>query len=301
MLLGSIEFRDDEITCAVSDGHINIKDKVEFPLTTPKENFKQIVEYFKKINDIKAIGISSFGPLEMRTYSPQYGYIKDSSRKNWSNVNVLGTLKKYLKVPMSFTTDVNSTAYGEYITSILENKPVLSLVYITISKGVGAGIVNDGELVGYKGSPEIGHICPKRHPKDQTFPGTCPYQGDCLEGLVSEPAFQARFNKSYKEISMFKPIWDIIAYYIAQSVVQSTLLIRPQKIIIGGDIINKIEIQKIKNEFKKLINNYIKVGDDGNLEGYISLPSNSSNKLSIIGNISLAKKVYYADGDEYAK
>lgn len=298
MLLGSIELRDHNVTCAVSDSQINIKDKVEFPLSTPNETFKNIINYFKNIPDVKAIGISSFGPLELRTYSAKYGYITDSSRPNWSNVNLLGTLKHYLKVPMAFTTDVNSTAYGEYIASILNNKPIISLVYITISKGVGAGIVNDGELVGYKGSPEIGHIYPKRHPKDQTFKGTCPYQGDCLEGLVAEPAFQARFNKSYQEVSMFNPIWDIVAYYIAQAAIQSTLLIRPQKIIIGGDIVNKIEIEKIRNEFKKLMNDYIKI--DGTIDDYITLPSNSSNKLSIIGNTSLAKKAYYANDDVYA-
>ncbi|WP_157945042.1 ROK family protein [Apilactobacillus quenuiae] len=301
MLLGSIELRDHDVTCAISDNQMNIKDKVDFPLNTPNETLSNVIKYFKNVTEVKAIGISSFGPLELRNYAPNYGYITDSSRPNWSNINLLGTLKKHLKVPMSFTTDVNSTAYGEYIFSVLQNNPVMSLVYMTISKGVGAGIVNAGELVGYKGSPEIGHIYPKRHPKDQVFKGTCPYQGDCLEGLVSESAFQARFNKSYKEISMFNPIWDIVAYYIAQSAIQSTLLIRPQKIIIGGDIINKIEIQKIKEQFQKLFNGYLSVGDNNNLNNYITTPSNSSTKLSIIGNTALAKKIYYSDANIYAK
>ncbi|TPR23329.1 ROK family protein [Apilactobacillus timberlakei] len=295
LLLGSIELSDNDVTCAISDRQMNIQDKVTFPLTKPSETFGKIINYFKKAPTVQAIGISSFGPLELRAYSARYGYITDSSRKNWNNINLLGTLKHYLTVPMTFTTDVNSTAYGEYIFSILNSNPVMSLVYMTIGKGVGAGIVNDGELIGYKGSPEIGHIYPKRHPKDQDFKGTCPYQGDCLEGLVSEEAFKSRFNKSYKEISMFNPIWDIVAYYIAQSVIQSTLLIRPQKIIIGGDIINKIEIKKIKTQFAKLFNNYLNVGDSNQLNDYIVLPSNSSTKLSIIGNAALAKKAYYAN------
>ncbi|WP_181399258.1 ROK family protein [Apilactobacillus timberlakei] len=295
LLLGSIELSDNDVTCAISDSQMNIQDKVTFPLTKPSETFDKIINYFQKAPTVQAIGISSFGPLELRTYSARYGYITDSSRKNWNNINLLGTLKHYLKVPMTFTTDVNSTAYGEYIFSILNSNPVMSLVYMTIGKGVGAGIVNDGELIGYKGSPEIGHIYPKRHPKDQNFKGTCPYQGDCLEGLVSEEAIKSRFNKSYKEISMFNPIWDIVAYYIAQSVIQSTLLIRPQKIIIGGDIINKIEIKKIKTQFAKLFNNYLNVGDSNQLNDYIVLPSNSSTKLSIIGNAALAKKAYYAN------
>ncbi|MBW1605033.1 ROK family protein [Lactobacillus sp. Sy-1] len=298
MLLGSIEFRDDEVTCAVGDGHVNIKDKVDFPLSSPKETLSKVVKYFQNFDQVKAIGVSSFGPLELRNYSSKYGYIMDSSRKNWSNINLLGTLKQYIKIPMSFTTDVNSTAYGEYIDSIINDKPVLSLVYITISKGVGAGIVNDGDLIGYQGSPEIGHIYPERHPDDQTFPGTCPYQGDCLEGLVSEPAFEARFGKSYKEISMFNPIWDIVAYYIAQSAVQATLLMRPEKIIIGGDIINEVELEKIKVQFNKLLDHYVDVGP---IDDYLVLPSSSNRKLSIVGNLSLAKKAYYSEADSYSE
>ncbi|GLB46285.1 fructokinase [Philodulcilactobacillus myokoensis] len=302
MLLGSIEFRDREVTCAVSDGHINIKDKVEIPLDDPKTTFYNIVKYFKnvnRINPIGAIGVSSFGPLELRNYSPKYGYITDSSRKNWSNINLLGTLKHYLNCPMSFTTDVNSTAYGEYIQSILNDKPIMSLVYITISKGVGAGIINNGEMIGYQGSPEIGHIYPKRPQNDQGFKGTCPYQGDCLEGLVAEPTFQARFNKSYNEISMFNPIWDDVAYYIAQSIIQATLFIRPQKIILGGTIINPILLKKIKIQFNRLFNHYVPVGDHDNLNNYITLLSSSSSKLAIIGNISLAKKAYFSNFDMY--
>ncbi|MCK8624530.1 ROK family protein [Apilactobacillus sp. M161] len=292
MLFGSIEARDDEVTCAVGDGQTNIKDKVEIPLTTSGETIKSIVNYFKNFKDLKAIGVSSFGPIELRTYSPKYGYITDTSRTGWANFNLLGTLQNYLHVPMSFTTDVNSAAYGEYIDSILQDKPILSLAYITFGKGVGAGIINDGEFIGYNGSPEIGHIIPKRHPNDLTFKGICPYQGDCLEGLVSEPAILARTGKSYKEISMFDPIWDIIAYYIAQSTIQATLITRPKKIILGGKIINEVELDKVRQQFKLLFNDYIDVGD---LTEYIQMPSHSSRKLAIIGNLSLAKKKFYSE------
>ncbi|MCK8606856.1 ROK family protein [Apilactobacillus ozensis] len=292
MLFGSIEARDDEVTCAVGDGQINIKDKIEIPLTKPEQTLKSIVEYFKNFNEVKAIGVSSFGPIELRTYSPKYGYIIDTSRKGWSNFNLLGTLQNYLHVPMSFTTDVNSAAYGEYIDSILQDNPVLSLAYITFGKGVGAGIIDNGEFIGYNGSPEIGHIIPKRHPDDLVFKGVCPYQGDCLEGLVSEPAIQARMGKSYKEISMFDPMWDIVAYYIAQATIQATLITRPKKIILGGKIINEVEIKKVRAQFEKLFNGYI---DVGSLENYIQMPSHSNRKLAIIGNLSLAKKKIYTE------
>lgn len=40
----------------------------------------------------------------------------------WRNVNVLGYLQDELNVPMSWTTDVNGSAYGEYIMSTLSNE-----------------------------------------------------------------------------------------------------------------------------------------------------------------------------------
>lgn len=293
MLLGSLEARDKNLTCAVGDGHGKILDKIEVPRTMPQKSFKEVITYFRHFTNLKALGISSFGPIELRSYSPKYGYITDTSRKGWKNTNVVGTMKHYLNnIPMSWTTDVNSSAYGEYIHSVLDNHPIRSLAYVTIGKGVGVGIVNQGQFIGDQGNPEIGHIIPKRNPKDMTFKGVCPYQGDCLEGLVSSKAFEARFHKSFKEISMFCPIWDIVAYYIAQCAVQATLFIRPQQIIFGGAIMNPIELRKIKVQFKKLLNNYVPVG---NLDKYIQMPDLSSSKLAIIGNLSLAKKHYYAE------
>ncbi|CAI2612952.1 ROK family protein [Apilactobacillus apinorum] len=292
MLLGSLCTTDhNQMVCAVGDGKCNILDRITIDLSTPAVTLKKVIDYFDGFDDLAAIGVSSFGPLELRTYSSQYGYIKESSRENWQNVNLLGTLRHHFKIPISFTTDVNSRAYGEYIQSILQDDPILALSYITISDGVGVGIVNDGKFVGTMGSPEIGHIIPQRHVDDMDFPGVCPYQSDCLEGLVSTPAIEARMGQKPEEISMFNPIWDIVAYYIAQSLVQTTVFVRPQKIILGGSIVNEIELQKVKEQFKQLLNNYLNVGD---VDQYITLPSCDEDKLAIIGNLALAKQQFYS-------
>lgn len=293
MLLGSLCTTDhNQMVCAVGDGKCNISDWIVIDLTEPQETLKKAIDYFKGFDDLAAIGISSFGPLELRTYSSQYGYIKESSRPNWQNINLLGTFKHHFNIPISFTTDVNSRAYGEYISSILNDDPILSLAYITISDGVGVGIVNDGKFVGHMGSPEIGHIIPQRNVNDQDFKGTCPYQGDCLEGLVSTKAIEARTHQRPQEISMFNPLWDTVAFYIAQSVIQTTVFIRPQKVILGGSILNEIELDKIKEQFKKLFDGYLDVGD---IDQYITLPSQDADKLSIIGNLALAKQQFYSE------
>lgn len=290
MLLGSIEFKNDNVVCAISDFKMNLKDKFKIPLKSPSQTFNKIIKYFNQFDDLKAVGISSFGPIELRKASPKYGYLLDTTREGWSNINLLGTLSYYLNVPMSFTTDVNSEAYGKYIESVFSNKPIYSLVYYSIGNGIGAGIVNNGKFVGYNGSSEIGHIYPKKDAYDQNFSGTCLYQGDCLEGLVADPAFIARFDKPSTEISMLNPVWEAVANYLSQSIIQSTLFIRPDKIVLNSSMINKIELNKIKEHFKETFNDYL---DVGNIDDYIQLEEESGSDLSITGNISLAKKKYF--------
>ena len=94
----------------------------------------------------------------------------------------------------------------------------------------------------------MGHTFLKRHPDDKDFSGICPYHHDCLEGLVSGP-----------KVPKDHPIWDIIAYYLAQAVIQQTMIIRPDNVVIGSGVVNRNLLLKIQKEFSKLLNSYIKV------------------------------------------
>lgn len=89
------------------------------------------------------------------------------------DTDFVGYLKQYLKVPMFFTTDVNGSAYGEYVMSLLSNEKIDSLVYYTIGTGVGGGAIVDGKILGSVGHPEMGHVLLKRHPDDLNFAGVC--------------------------------------------------------------------------------------------------------------------------------
>lgn len=99
----------------------------------------------------------------------------------------------------------------------------------------------------------------KSHPDDKDFSGICPYHHDCLEGLVSEPNFDKRLGISGPKVPKDHPIWDIIAYYLAQAVIQQTVIIRPYNVVIGSGVVNRNLLLKIQKEFSKLLNSYIKV------------------------------------------
>jgi fructokinase len=265
MLLGSIEAGGTKFVCAVGNEDYQMKDQIQIPTTTPEETLSAVVKYFKQF-DIAALSIASFGPIEIRKTSPKYGFITTTPKPGWKDTDF----------------------YGEYTMSTLFNEKINSLVYYTIGTGVGAGAVIDGHLIGGIGHPEMGHVPLKRHPEDLDFKGVCPYHGDCLEGLVAGPTFEARLGKKGKDVPLTDKTWDILAYYIAQAAVQSTLILRPNKIVFGGGVTNATLLEKVRKEFDKLLNGYVTVPD---LDQYITMPQVKNNGSANVGNFALAEKL----------
>lgn len=285
-LLGSVEAGGTKFVCAVGNEDYQIEDQVTFPTTSPAETLGKTIEFFEKYRkDLKAISIASFGPIEIRRNSPKYGYVTSTPKPGWADTDFVGPIREAFDVPIYWTTDVNGSAYGEYVLSTLFNRRINSLVYYTIGTGVGAGAVVDGRFIGDVGHPEMGHIRLKRHPADLDFKGICPFHGDCLEGLVSGPTFEARTGKKGKDVPLTDPVWDIMAYYTAQAALNSTLMFRPAQIIFGGGVVSEPFLDMVRDHFKELMNDYVEVGD---LKEYISMPLAENNGSATIGNFALA-------------
>ncbi|MGV0167762.1 fructokinase ScrK [Furfurilactobacillus sp. WILCCON 0119] len=284
MLLGSIEAGGTKFVCAVGDENYRTKDIINFPTTTPEETLKRTIDYFKQF-DIEALSVASFGPIELRRNDPHYGYITNTPKPGWADTDFIGALKDAFDIPMYWTTDVNGSAYGEYVMATLTNERVNSLVYYTIGTGVGAGAIINGDFVGELGHPEMGHVRLKRHPDDLDFAGICPFHGDCLEGLVAGPTFDVRTGKPGKNVPLTDHVWDIMAYYVAQAAIQVTLTLRPGKIIFGGGVVSDAFLDKVRAQFTDLLNDYVAVGD---LNDYITMPAIKHNGSATLGNFALA-------------
>ena len=285
-LLGSVEAGGTKFVCAVGNEDYQIEDQVTFPTTSPAETLGKTIEFFEKYRkDLKAISIASFGPIEIRRNSPKYGYVTSTPKPGWADTDFVGPIREAFDVPIYWTTDVNGSAYGEYVLSTLFNRRINSLVYYTIGTGVGAGAVVDGRFIGDVGHPEMGHIRLKRHPADLDFKGICPFHGDCLEGLVSGPTFEARTGKKGKDVPLTDPVWDVMAYYTAQAALNATLMVRPAQIIFGGGVVSEPFLDMVRDHFKELMNDYVEVGD---LKEYISMPLAENNGSATIGNFALA-------------
>lgn len=233
-----------------------------------------------------SISVGSFGPIDIDNESKTYGFVTTTPKPHWGNFDMIGFLKAQLDLPMFFTTDVNSSAYGEKIL----DQSLNSLVYFTIGTGIGAGAIQGEDFIGGISHAEMGHMFVKRHPEDLDFAGVCPYHGDCLEGVAAGPSLEARTGVRGEAISLSSTVWDIQAYYIAQAAVSATLTLRPEKIIFGGGVMAQEHMMmRVRTQFSVLLNDYVPVPD---LTEYLQVPAIANNASATVGNFALAKREY---------
>lgn len=282
---GSIEAGGTKFVLAIADEHFNIIKKCKFATTTPQETISKTIKYFKE-NRVSAIGLGSFGPIDLNLSSKTYGYITSTPKVGWKNINLVGQLKESLDIPIYFTTDVNASAYGE-----MKNTGIKNLVYLTIGTGIGGGAIQDGYFIGGIGHSEMGHQRINRHRDDLTFEGSCPFHGDCLEGVAAGPSLEARTGILGEKIPSDDPIWDILSYYIAQAAINATLTLAPECIILGGGVMEKSNmISLIQKHFISMLNNYIDL--PCSVEKYIRLPTVKENGSATLGNFYLAYSLF---------
>ncbi|WP_426454902.1 ROK family protein [Paenibacillus sp. S-38] len=255
MRIGAIEAGGTKFVCGIGNETGFIEDRISFPTEHPEETIKNVITYFSDKN-VRAIGIGTFGPINVDPKSPFYGYITTTPKPGWSNYDFLGVLKQTFNVPFGWDTDVNAAAFGEAKWGAAQGLD--SCVYYTIGTGIGLGVYIEGQLVHGLVHPEGGHILVRRHGEDN-FEGICPYHKDCLEGMAAGPAIERRWHMKGNELDATHPAWELEAFYIAQSVSTTILMLSPKKIILGGGVMHQ-------EQLFPLIRSYVQQ----NLNGYIS-------------------------------
>jgi fructokinase len=286
MLFGGIEAGGTKFVCAVGDENGNIQERVEFLTRDPGDTMKDVTEFFSRF-EVKALGIASFGPIDVNPASETYGYITTTPKTAWQHYPIKQTMEKALGVPAGFTTDVNGAALGELMLGAA--KGLDSCLYITVGTGIGAGAIVKGQLLEGWSHPEMGHILVRRHPDDH-YEGTCPFHHDCLEGLAAGPAIEARWGKKGKDLAGHPEVWKIEADYLAQALMQYILIVSPKKIILGGGVMHQKQLfPLIHQRLVELINGYAKLPEP--LSEYITAPG-LGNDAGITGAILLGKQAY---------
>ena len=255
MKIGAIEAGGTKFVLGIGNENGEILERLSIPTEEPSVTMTKVIEFFKDKN-IEALGVGCFGPIDPNENSETYGYITTTPKLKWANYNIMGELKKHFDIPMGFDTDVNGAVLGEATWGAAKN--LNSSVYITVGTGIGAGAMVEGKMVHGLLHPEMGHIMVKRHEKD-SYIGKCPYHKDCLEGMASGPAIEERWGKKGHELEEIKEVWEMEAFYLAQAIANFVLILSPEKIIVGGGVMNQ------KHLFPMIREEVIK-----NLAGYIN-------------------------------
>ncbi|XP_001636150.2 putative fructokinase [Nematostella vectensis] len=252
------------------------------------------------IESYAALGIASFGPVDLKPDSKTYGYITSTPKPGWKYVEIVGVFKRTLKegTPIAFDTDVNAPALAE-MAAALNTKtipiPLPTVIYITVGTGVGVGVTVEGSPVHGLLHPEGGHIIVPRMQGDE-YPGCCAYGHECcVEGMVDSQAIAERVNVHRHELHTIddnNPVWKVVGYYLGALCLNITYLLSPNLIILGGGIMKRrILYTETRHWFKELLKEYLdspQFKTDQGLASYIKEPFHGS-KAGIVGALELAR------------
>lgn len=291
-LLGGIEAGGTKFVCAVGTGPDDLRAVVRIPTTTPDETLPQVIEFFRqqiaKEGALDAMGIGAFGPVDVRENSLTFGWFLDTPKPSWQQVDFAGVIKRELGVPVGFDTDVNAAALGEYQwggAQGLEN-----FIYITVGTGIGGGGLVRGQPIHGLLHPEMGHILIP-HDSADPFAGCCPFHKDCLEGLASGLAIEKRWQQKGAFLPEEHPAWVLEAGYLAAGLVNFILMISPERIVIGGGVMEQKQLlAQVQSQVRERLNAYLAVSQiTDNIEDYIVLPKLGS-RSGILGALVLAQR-----------
>ncbi len=289
-MFGGIEAGGTKFICGIGAGPDDIR-TVQFPTSTPDITVASVIEFFKTEagSRLDAVGIGSFGPVDLDPSSPSYGRITSTPKAGWENYDLVGTIEAALGVPAALDTDVNAALVGEARWGAASG--FSDAVYLTIGTGIGGGALVHSQVVHGLMHPEIGHL---RIPHDfarDPFPGTCPYHGDCLEGLAAGPAMQARWRAPAATLPPGHPAWELEAHYLALALVNLTVTLSPQRILLGGGVMQQAHLfPLIREEFARLMNNYVRRPEvTEGLDQYVQAPQLGGH-AGVLGALILAEQ-----------
>ena len=294
-MYGAIEAGGTKFICGIGTGPDDLETE-SIPTTTPEATIGAALSFFQNRGGrrLRAVGIASFGPVDLRTGSPTFGYITDTPKIGWQNFDLAGAVRDALKIPIGFDTDVNGAALGEARWGAAQG--LADFLYLTVGTGVGGGAMIEGCLLHGLLHPEMGHIrIPHDWAKDP-YPGDCPYHGDCLEGLASGTAMQGRWNTPARYMPADHPAWALEAHYLALGTVNWVCTLSPRRVLLGGGVMQQPALfDLIRAEFARLLNGYIQAPEiTEDLERFIQ-PPRLGIHAGVLGALVLAEQAASRD------
>jgi fructokinase len=297
-LVGGIEVGGTKVVCAIGTGPgRGIKARAVFPTgCIPDETLTAAIRWLRaqqaEHGRLRAIGIASFGPLDLHQGSATYGHITTTPKPGWANYDMVGTVRNAFQVPVGCDTDVNGAVIAEWRWGTAQG--LRHVAYVTIGTGIGVGVLVNGQVLHGLMHPEMGHTFIPHDRHTDPYGGTCPYHGDCWEGLAAGPAIAKRWGQPAELLPTDHPAWPLEAQYIAYGLANLICILSPERIVLGGGISKGGQLgqmallRMIQAHVLRTLNGYI--SSPATIKGIdrLIVPPGLGDDAGVCGGIALA-------------
>jgi fructokinase len=291
-LFAGVELGGTKCVCMIGTGPQDIRTRVSIPTgSDPDATLARIETALRDgisaHGPIAALGIASFGPIDLARCSKTYGSITSTAKPGWRNTPITARLAQAFRVPVGFDTDVNGAALAEGRWGAAQD--LTDFAYVTVGTGIGVGLVVGGRpACGFTHS-ELGHIRVARYPGDD-WPGACVFHGDCVEGLASGTAISARAGMAAHGLPADSQDWKYVAHALAQLLHTLVLATAPRRIMIGGGVAEGRPelLREVRQQLVKSLNGYLDLdGLVGSMDAYV-VPPGLGALAGPLGSLALA-------------
>jgi predicted NBD/HSP70 family sugar kinase len=195
--------------------------KVETPATAQQGMIEiiHLVEQVAAVERVRAIGVAAPGPVDRAG-----GRLFETPPRNlsWGPVDIGRQLTNHFKAPVVVEHDAAAAALAEAVMGAAKGKA--NVLYVTISTGVGMGVVVDGQIYHGFHDTEAATIYVDAGGQEQEF-----------EEVVSGRALKRRFGKYGYQITDPKT-WDLYAADLAVGLHDLISALSPEIVVIGGGV-----------------------------------------------------------------
>lgn len=242
-----VDIGGSKMLVASSTDGVTIKNQAK--TATPdnsKDGITQIIRLIDEVagdQKVAAIAVAAPGPLDLI-----HGHILKTPNMTWEETAICELLKARYDAPCILENDANAGALAEALIGAAASQPFV--LYVTVSTGVGTGLVINGKVYHGAHDTEGGHMLIPTH--DRTLKGS--EDGAQLETEISGRALKRRFNQLGFQIPADSKNWDIFAHDLALGLHNLSLVLSPSVIVLGGGV--SVHFDKFRDHLSRHLSAY---------------------------------------------